>query len=109
MTAYTLPIRNAWYRDRENVITRAKLSDEVFELVIKWARRLGGYEISGSNVTWIVTGPTITSTTNTATSTRCMVSGLGEVEVQVVTTGGETLIERRRFVAPPFNQHVDYR
>lgn len=90
MSTFRVPLRrNRYFRDVDGIDATSKRTAEVLSETIDWTDRLDGETISGA--TWTSRGATISGESYTDTTTSATITGVGEVVIQVSTSGGRTL------------------
>jgi len=86
---------DGWFRDLDGRLTTSKYQDESKTYVFDFADRLAGETIA--SVTWTLNGPTNDASSNDTTTATIRVGKTGTGDLKIVTSGGQTLIERLRW------------
>ena len=96
-SVYLPPQRVEYFRDGDDVLSRAKRTDEIVPLIIDWSDRIGSATITA--VAYEDSGVTRSSTSNTTTTTTTHVTGIGETEITVTLSTGDKQQMLARFYA----------
>lgn len=95
---YLPPERVRYWRDRDNVLSIAKLEDATVPLTIDWSDRLGPSVVI-NDVSYDDSGVSHSDNSNTDTVSTAMFTGLGSTIATATTSAGETWRLMVRFYA----------
>lgn len=102
--------RNRWFQDAEGCWATSKREDEIIQMVIDWSEELAeiGSSETIASVAYDDSGVTRTGTANTTTTTTDKITGTGQTEVTVTTSGGYKLQRLVRFYSQEGAAASDY-
>lgn len=95
-----------WFKDIDGYASVAKDRDSIESFTLDWSSELGSDTIS--SVTVEENGVTSSDSNTTTTTTHVVTGSDGRLVVKAVTAGGETLVQRLRFISTDRRKTADY-